>query len=102
MRQLLCIGFLFFICLISCTQSQAPVVLFGRTTSKAGFGAAYLTGPDRAMEMWEDVVNQQGGILIGGTKYTVEVKTYNDASDRELVGALNIIFHLQPVVMHIS
>lgn len=64
------------------------MITIGRTSSRTGFGSSFTALPDRAVDLFEDVVSKQGGVSVGGVNYNLTVKTYNDASDPELVGMI--------------
>jgi ABC-type branched-subunit amino acid transport system substrate-binding protein len=65
--------------------SCAQVIKFGRTASRAGAIAPWIIGQERAFSLWEEFVNAQGGINVGGVNHNVSIVSYNDASDPDLV-----------------
>ncbi len=68
------------------TTSSAPVVRLGRSVSLSGAFAAEGVEVKNGLDFWHEWVNNvQGGILIGGVRHTVDLVTWNDASDINLV-----------------
>lgn len=57
-----------------------PVIRIGRTTPRCGPSniPSYVATIDAALKFWQDFVNGEGGLLVGGTRYNIEIITYED------------------------
>jgi len=61
--------------------SFAEVITFGAALSLTGKLAKEGNLVKDGYELWKEVVNKKGGINVGGKKYLVDIKYYDDESD---------------------
>jgi len=75
--------------IIGCFSCKAPApTAVGVKTLTIG-ATQYLTGPAapwgipgrRSLELWRDIVNEQGGFTVGGETYKVETICYDDKAE---------------------
>ena len=62
-------------------QAERSKFLFGSAVAHSGKFAREGTNLKRAYDFWAKAVNAQGGILVGGKRYPVEIIYYDDKSD---------------------
>jgi len=68
------------------TLAQRPVIRVGRTSSRAGALQQYAYGQETVYNFWQNWTNTEyGGVNVNGTVYDVNVVTWNDASDADLI-----------------
>jgi branched-chain amino acid transport system substrate-binding protein len=67
---------------------EGDTIVIGAAVSLSGQLSREGTDTRRGYEMWQDWVNEQGGIDVDGTKHPVEIKFYDDESDTEQVTLL--------------
>lgn len=63
-------------------------IRFGVSISLTGRYAREGQAVKKGYDLWADVVNEQGGIQVGDTRYQIEIVAYNDQSDAATVSAL--------------
>lgn len=66
----------------------AAEVVIGTTISLSGPYESASASQFSGVELWRDLVNSSGGIMIGGTPHAVRLVTYDDASDPANIPAL--------------
>lgn len=69
-------------------EEEEKVVTFGASLSLTGKYSRNGEYTKRGYEMWVDLVNEQGGLDIGGEKYEVELMYYDDESSTERASKL--------------
>jgi branched-chain amino acid transport system substrate-binding protein len=85
--------------------SVDKTITIGGTISYSGVMALYGKMGQRGYEFYKDFVNAQGGIEVGGEKYKLDIKYYDDMSDAATSAKMvekfiiddNIKFLLMPV-----
>ena len=68
--------------------AQAQTVKIGLTVSKTGKYNVESVNQLNGIKLWQQWINGQGGIPVGGKKYKVELKYYDDESKAERVQQL--------------
>ena len=76
----LCLVLLFVVALIN-NSYAADKIEFGAALSLTGKLAKEGNLVKDGYELWKEVVNKKGGINVGGKKYLVDIKYYDDESD---------------------
>lgn len=59
----------------------ASEIVIGTTVSQSGPYQVASASQFAGLELWRDMVNAEGGVLIGGVRHLVRFITYDDASD---------------------
>lgn len=67
---------------------EGDTITIGAAVSLSGQLSREGEDTRRGYEMWLDLVNEQGGIEVDGTRHPVEIKFYDDESDSEQVTLL--------------
>jgi len=68
--------------------AQAQTVTIGLTVSKTGKYNVESVNQLNGIKLWQDWVNGQGGVQVGGKRYKVELKYYDDESKAQRVQQL--------------
>lgn len=71
----------FLVLLSICSVASAEKIIFGAALSLTGKLAKEGNLVKNGYELWKEVVNKKGGINVGGKKYLVDIKYYDDESD---------------------
>ena len=66
---------------ISGSLAAEKVIKFGCAVSMTGIFAHEGELHKNGLEFWKDKVNEMGGISVGGKRYKVDIKYYDDKSD---------------------
>jgi branched-chain amino acid transport system substrate-binding protein len=66
----------------------AGVIRFGAPLGLTGSLAKESKLTQQGYDLWKDAVNAAGGINVGGKKYTVDIKYYDDESKQDKSGQL--------------
>lgn len=74
-------------CLISCILAN-PKIRIGRTISELGVYAPEAIGLINGVNFAVSFINNNSGVIINDTRYDLELVTWNDASDPDLVERL--------------
>ena len=70
------------------TEAPPKVLRFGAAIEMTGSRAVEGKVQKDGMDFWAEWVNSHGGLTIGGQKYTVEIKYYDDESDPQTAAKL--------------
>ncbi|WP_287371448.1 amino acid ABC transporter substrate-binding protein [Oceanithermus sp.] len=81
-------SWLWFLLVAALGLAQAQTVTIGLTVSKTGKYNVESVNQLNGIKLWQDWVNGQGGILVGGKRYKVELKYYDDESKAQRVQQL--------------
>lgn len=77
---------LFLFCLVALCYAQnltsSPTIKIGRTRSLVGDLSGLSPLVDPGIDIWLKIMEKENGIVLSGTRYTFEQKTYNDASGK--------------------
>lgn len=87
LRSLILISMLLLVMLPTHVGAQSEIVV-GTTVSLSGPYQSASASQYAGLQLWRDLVNAEGGILIGGTRYPVRLAVYDDASDPARIPAL--------------
>lgn len=79
MKRLLLV--LFIALMMVSISNAADKIVFGAALSLTGKLAKEGNLVKDGYELWKEVVNKKGGINVGGKKYQVDIKYYDDESD---------------------
>src|SRR4051794_10908828 len=63
------------------SSGDGGTIVFGAPISLTGSLTKYFFKQKTAYEIWKDTYNAAGGITVGGKKYKIETKYYDDESD---------------------
>lgn len=74
--------------LASPARAQAPTVTLWHISGLTGNSARYSNAVKEGVEVWQDLVNEKGGIKVGGQGYRVQVSFLDDKGDATTSGRL--------------